>query len=192
VTLSKVQQIAVRGLYQDAGINAVAGQESSQAPRYLAELERKLQASGGEVPLPERLSSPLLAELRHLSGNKQLLKLAEAKDELKVTARLDAKTDAYLVELPSLQLKDVRISPELVSEHERMLTGGFYAELKYNALIAGEKNGRPFGVASLQPIQLSKRSALEEMAQGRAAFSTAEWKALLLRSVGFESSALVY
>ena len=109
-----------------------------------------------------------------------------------VTARLDAKTDSYLVELPSLQIKDVRISPELVQEHERMLTGGFYAEitLEYDAVIAQEKNGRPFGVASLRPIQLSKRSALEEMAAGRASFTTEEWKKVLLRSVGFEPDAL--
>ena len=109
-----------------------------------------------------------------------------------VTARLDAKTDAYLVELPSLQLKDVRISPELVQEHERMLTGGFYAELEleYDAVIASEKNGRPFGVASLRPIQLSKRSALADLSAGRTAFSTDQWKALLLRSVGFEPDAL--
>jgi len=74
----------------------VAGQESSQTPRYLSELERKLQVSGGEAPLPERLSSPLLAELRHLSGNEQLLKLAEAKDELK-TLRLKADERAELI-----------------------------------------------------------------------------------------------
>lgn len=109
-----------------------------------------------------------------------------------VTARLDAKTDAYLVELPSLQLKDVRITSELVQEHERMLTGGFYAEveLEYDAVIAAEKNGRPFGVLNLRPIQLSKRSALQDMAEGRASFSTQQWKALLLRSVGFEPEAL--
>src|SRR3954452_6012707 len=46
-----------------------------------------------------------------------------------ITARLDAATDSYLVTLPSLQLKDVRIRDELVRENERMLTGGFYAEL---------------------------------------------------------------
>src|SRR3954470_15032986 len=41
-----------------------------------------------------------------------------------VTARLDADSDSYLVTLPSLQLKDVRIRDELVRENERMLTGG--------------------------------------------------------------------
>src|SRR2546422_5729219 len=46
-----------------------------------------------------------------------------------VTARLDAKSDAYVVELPSLRLRDVRIDARLVQEHDRMLTGGFYAEI---------------------------------------------------------------
>jgi ATP-dependent Lon protease len=41
-----------------------------------------------------------------------------------ITARLDAKSDSYVASLPSLRLNDVRISPELIKEHERMLTGG--------------------------------------------------------------------
>src|SRR5438105_981597 len=39
-----------------------------------------------------------------------------------ITARLDAHSDSYLATLPSLRLNDVRISPDLVSDHERMLT----------------------------------------------------------------------
>src|SRR5450432_2475208 len=52
-----------------------------------------------------------------------------------VSARLDAKTDSYVATLPSLQLKDVSIDDKLVSDNERMLTGGFYAEidLSYDA-----------------------------------------------------------
>jgi ATP-dependent Lon protease len=76
-------------------------------------------------------------------------------------------------------LIDVRISPELVKENERMLTGGFYAEvtLGYDASIAQEKGGRPFGVESLRAIQLSKREVLDVLGQGaRANFTTAEWR----------------
>jgi len=169
-------------------------------PTYVGEfLLGRYCASTDEEEIREGLEvvQRMMSERTVRAGTQELFK-ARARERGSVrlidlvTARLDAKTDAYLVELPSLQIKDVRISPELVSEHERMLTGGFYAELEleYDALIAGEKNGRPFGVASLRPIQLSKRSALGEMARGRAQFSTAEWKALLLRSVGFEPSAL--
>ena len=55
-----------------------------------------------------------------------------------VKARLDAKNDCYLAELPSLALRDVRVPDRFVKEHERMLTDGFYAEvtLGYDAVIA--------------------------------------------------------
>ena len=54
-------------------------------------------------------------------------------------------TDSYLATLPSLQLNDVRIADKLVNDHERMLTGGFYAEvdLGYDAAIAQEKARTP-------------------------------------------------
>lgn len=105
-----------------------------------------------------------------------------------VTARLDARTDSYVAVLPSLRLNDVRISPELVKEHERMLTGGFYAEvtLSYDSAIAQESHGRPFGVDGLRAIQLSKREVLQVLAEGRKRFTTEAWKGFILRSVGLE------
>ena len=109
-----------------------------------------------------------------------------------VTARLDAKSDSYVASLPSLRLNDVRITPDLVKEHERMLTGGFYAEvtLGYDASIAQEKGGRPFGIDSLRAIQLSKREVLDVLAKGRSGFTTGQWRDVLLRSVGFEPAGL--
>ncbi len=109
-----------------------------------------------------------------------------------ISARLDAKTDSYVATLPSLQLKDVGVDDKLVRDNERMLTGGFYAEvdLTYDAVIAQEKNGRPFLVSSLRPIQLSKRDVLDALYSGRRKFSTADWKCFLLRSVGLEPSAM--
>lgn len=109
-----------------------------------------------------------------------------------ITARLDARTDSYLATLPSIQIRDARIGAELVSQHERMLTGGFYAEveLSYDAFIAEESNGRPFGIAAIRPIQISKRDVLEDFAKGRKLYSTDEWKDFLLRSIGMEPSKL--
>lgn len=109
-----------------------------------------------------------------------------------ISARLDAKTDSYVATLPSLQLKDVGIDDKLVRDNERMLTGGFYAEvdLSYDAVIAQEKNGRPFLVSALRPIQLSKRDVLDALYAGRRKFSTADWKSFLLRSVGLEPTVM--
>lgn len=109
-----------------------------------------------------------------------------------ITARLDAKTDSYLATLPSLRLNNVRITAEMVSENDRMLTGGFYAEidLEYDAAIAQESNGRPFGIAGLRPIQLSQRNVLDILYKGREHFTLEEWKDFLVRSVGMEPSEL--
>jgi ATP-dependent Lon protease len=131
------------------------------------------------------------------AGEEELFKArARENGEVKIidliTARLDAKTDSYLASLPGLRLTDVRISPELIKKHERMLTGGFYAEISlgYDAAIAQESNGRPFGIESLREIQLSKRDVLDALTESRKAFTTEEWKSFLLRSVGIESERL--
>jgi ATP-dependent Lon protease len=109
-----------------------------------------------------------------------------------ISARLDAKTDSYVATLPSLQLKDVGIEDKLVRDNERMLTGGFYAEvdLSYDAMIAQEKNGRPFTVSALRPIQLSKRDVLDALYAGRRHFTTDQWKSFLLRSIGLEPTGM--
>jgi len=109
-----------------------------------------------------------------------------------VKARLDAKNDCYVAELPSLNLTDVAIPDRLVRENERMLTGGFYAEvtLEYDALAAQEKNGRPFRIAHLRPIQMSRPDVLDVLAKGRHNFTTDEWRRFLIRSIGLEPEAL--
>ena len=101
------------------------------------------------------------------AGEEELFKSrAREKGPVKIidliTVRLDAKTDSYLATIPSLRLHDARIESDLIGQHERMLTGGFYAEitLSYDPIIAQEKNGRPFAVDSLREIQLSKRDVL--------------------------------
>ncbi len=138
-----------------------------------------------------------LSERTVRAGNENLIQsIAREKGQARIidiiSARLDAKTDSYVAELPSLKLRDVRISAELVTEHQRMLTGGFYAEvtLGYDPTIAQEKNGRPFGIDGLRAIQLSQRDVLEKMAQARAKLSTVEWKDFLLRSIGLEPAQL--
>ena len=131
------------------------------------------------------------------SGEQELFKAkAREKGAIKlidlVKTRLDAKNDCFLCELPSLGIRDVRIGDALVHEHERMLTDGFYAEvnLTYDAAIAQEKNGRPFAIDSLRPIQLSKPNVLETLEQARKQFNLQQWMDFLIRSIGLEPSAL--
>jgi len=159
--------------------------------RYCASTDPKDIEEGIEIVQRQLKSRTVKA------GEEELFK-ARAREEGAVKiidvikARLDTRTDSYLATLPSLRLNNVRISPELVNSHDRMLTGGFYAEitLVYDAVIAQEQSGRPFGVDNLREIQLSKRDILEVMAEARKSFTTEEWKAFLFRSIGLEPETL--
>lgn len=108
-----------------------------------------------------------------------------------VSVRFSEKDQGYIATLPSLNLTRVRIADKIVDENERLLTGGFYAEvtLEYDSIIAEEK-GNAFGISSLRPIQMSKRDVLEVMAKAREKLSSEEWRNFLLRSIGLEPETL--
>ncbi len=131
------------------------------------------------------------------TGDEELFKAkAREKGSVRVIdivkARLDAKHDRYVAELPSLALRDVPIPDKEVQDNERMLTDGFYAEvdLEYDALGAQAAGGSPFKIATLRPIQMSSPDVLDRLAQARTHFTTAEWIDLLIRSIGLEPTAL--
>ena len=131
------------------------------------------------------------------SGEEELFK-ARAREQGSVKlidivkCRLDARNDCYVAELPSLVLNDVSIPDTVVNENERMLTDGFYAEvvLEYDSVVAQEKNGKPFRIASLRPIQMSGPNVLSVLAKARLQFTTNEWCDFLIRSIGLEPSTL--
>ena len=169
-------------------------------PTYVVEfLLGRYCASTNEQEIEEGLTvvERQLADRTVRTGEEELFK-ARARDQgsIKlidiVRAKLDAKTDSFVAELPSLAIKDVRIDDLLVKQHERMLTDGFYAEitLSYDAAIAQEKGGRPFAIDSLRAIQLSKADVLDTLKHGRRNFTTEEWERVLLRSVGLEPATL--
>nr|WP_127881954.1 BREX system Lon protease-like protein BrxL [Pseudomonas carnis] len=158
--------------------------------RYCASIDQEEIDEGLEIVQRQLKSRTVRAGEEELFKAKAL-ETGEVKIIDLVTARVDNKGE-YVASLPSLRLTDVRISSELVNQHQRMLTGGFYAELgvTFDVAIAQEAKGRPFGITSLREIQLSKRDVLDILAQARQAFTTEEWKCFLLRSIGIESGEL--
>ena len=169
-------------------------------PTYVVEfLLGRYCATTDEAEIQEGLAivERQLADRTVRSGSEELFKArARERGSVKlidvVRARLDARTDSLIAELPSLSLRDVRIEDALVKQHERMLTDGFYAEitLGYDAAIALEKNGRPFEIEALRAIQLSKANLLDALQRGRREFACEDWRRLLLRSIGLEPDAL--
>src|ERR1700686_2886035 len=158
--------------------------------RYCASVNESEIAEGLEIVEKQ------LNEQTVRTGEEKLFKArAKETESVKIIdilrAKLDAKNDCYVAELPSLNLRDVRIDDQLVRDNERMLTDGFYAEvtLAYDGIIAQEKGGRPFGVSSLRPIQMSKADVLDVYAKARGSFRTDQWIDFLLRSIGLEPAA---
>ena len=154
--------------------------------RYCATTDRDEIVAGLE------LVQRSLQERTVRAGEEELFKhRAREKGRVKIIdllrARLDSRSDAYKAELPSLQLNDIHISSELVNEHQRMLTGGFYAEvtLEYIAALDQQQGGQPFRVEAIRPIQMSTHDALGVFTSGRSLFTLDQWRSLLLRSVGF-------
>jgi ATP-dependent Lon protease len=169
-------------------------------PTYVVEfLLGRYCASVNEAEIAEGLAivEQQLKDRTVRTGDEELFK-ARAKEDGSVRiidlvkARLDAKNDCYVAELPSLALRDVRITGQMVTDNERMLTDGFFAEvtLGYDGVIAQEQGGRPFSIESIRPIQMSKADILEVYGKGRAAFTTQEWIDILIRSIGWEPSSL--
>lgn len=151
---------------------------------------------------PDEIEEGLEIVQRQLSsrtvraGEEELFKARAYKDGSAklidiVSVKFVEKENGYLASLPSLNLNKVRIPDKVVDDNERLLTGGFYAEvtLEYDSIIAEEK-GNAFGIAELRPIQMSKRNVLDVMTEARINYTSDEWRDFLIRSIGLEPSAL--
>jgi len=201
MTMDHLDEVAVKALDGYLVRKDLVRKFSKQfpVPTYVVEfLLGRYCASTDEAEIAEGLElvQKSLQNKAVSNGNEELFKAhAREKGKIKiidlVTAKLDSRRDVYVAKLPSLQLDDVRISRDLVMANERMLTGGFYAEvtLEYDKAMT-DQHMNPFGIAEIREIQLSKADVLQTLCEARKAFTTEEWKGFLLRCAGYEPTAL--
>lgn len=109
-----------------------------------------------------------------------------------VTVSLDIKHDCYLAEFSNLGIKGIPISEEYPTQFDRLLCGGIWCivRLEYE-YIEEEKNDSPIHIIKLTPIQMPHVD-INELKEGRKAFSKEEWIDVLLRSIGMEPDILKY
>ena len=135
----------------------------------------------------------------------------------KVSAYLDERRDIYVANLSNLAIEPFVMPDEYVRRYTKMLTGGIWCIARIQYLrpediaadplsdVFGEdpaatikpkpsRNGKgpensPFHIASLTPIQMPNLD-VDELISHRADFTADEWIALILRSAGYEPSAL--
>lgn len=105
----------------------------------------------------------------------------------KISVRLDPSKDKYWAHISNLNINDANIDDQLITSHEKLLTGGIWAiiDIDYDSLqIIGGKI-YPFVVSKIRPIQLSSFDE-NRIKETRSAFSKEEWLNVLLRSGGYE------
>src|SRR5262245_46782801 len=93
----------------------------------------------------------------------------------------------YWARLAASGLDFVHVEPELVHRHERLFTGGIWAniELSYDETIVHRGVTRPFVLQRLAPIQIAS-THLDEFVEGRRRFTRDEWVDVLLRTMGYD------
>lgn len=132
----------------------------------------------------------------------------------KITVELDEREDKYVAWFTNLNMDPFEVSSDLVVHNEKLLVGGIWCivKIEYVGLNKEEeeqfeediwgnqkkkkkvkkKKSRydsPFEIASLKPIQMPNLD-LDEIREARNQFTKDEWISLLLKSAGYEPSAL--
>ena len=126
-----------------------------------------------------------------------------------VTVHLDIKKDCFFAEFSNLGLTNVPITDDYPEKHDRLLCGGIWCivQLEYESEgdssfgitdIDGQpisskqkkqKDISPISIHKLTPIQMPHID-IEEVREGRKAFTQKEWMDVMLRSCGYEPEQL--
>lgn len=110
-----------------------------------------------------------------------------------ITVKLDIRKNRFFAEFSNLGLGDVPIEDEYPEQYDRLLCGGIWCivQLEYEYNEEDKKNGYPIQIRKLTPIQMPHID-IDELKNGRQAFTKDEWIDVLLRSIGMEPDELSY
>ena len=105
----------------------------------------------------------------------------------KVKVRYIADDQTHWAEVVNFGNRFVHIRESEVRQHERLLTGGLWADIELMHLPDDDGGGkkRPFWIDDFKPIQVATFN-LDEYVELRSQFTTDEWIDLVMRSIGLE------
>ena len=128
-----------------------------------------------------------------------------------VTVHLDIKKDCFFAEFFNLGLTNVPITDDYPEKYDRLLCGGIWCIVQLEYEVEGDssfgiinadgdplrskqkkqKDISPISIHKLTPIQMPHID-IDELKQGRKAFTKDEWLDVLLRSIGMEPDEFTY
>src|ERR1039458_9840083 len=127
---------------------------------------------------------------RHDEANKAQAKVEQLGRHRfidRVEVRFLPSENKYWASMDNFGYTRIHIPADFYRRFERLLEGGIWAIVDVEFRVDAEKNGSPFHITELKPIQLA-RFDFDEYCQGRRDFSTDEWLDVLLRSAGLEGT----
>lgn len=101
----------------------------------------------------------------------------------KVSARLNDHLDMYEASFANLGLDRVPVGDSFIRQHPKLLSEGVWSIVTLGYLGAGDREGSPWYVDNIKPIQISGIS-LEDYKVSRNKYDTDEWVDLLMQSIG--------
>ena len=109
-----------------------------------------------------------------------------------VNVELNLKYDTYFASFSNLGVGNIPISESYPEKFDRLLCGGIWCivQLEYDYDEEDSKN-TPIRIVKLDPIQMPHID-IEELKEGRKAFTKDEWINVILRSIGMEPDKLTY
>lgn len=107
----------------------------------------------------------------------------------RLTVRLDVKKDKYFAEFSNLGINGIEIDEEYPNQYDRLLCGGIWCLINLSYNHQEMSNESAIKILNLKPIQMPKVN-IKKYKENRAAFTTDQWKDILLRSIGMEPDEL--
>lgn len=110
-----------------------------------------------------------------------------------ITVNLNMRDNIYQADFSNLGIRGIPIADEYPEKYDRLLCGGIWCivQLNYEYVEEEKKNGTPIRITKLTPIQMPHID-IEDLKQGRQAFTKEEWLDVMLRSIGMEPDELSY
>lgn len=126
----------------------------------------------------------ILSKLRN-NGNHTVIDM--------ITVNLNMKANIYQASFSNLGISGIEIADEYPEKYDRLLSGGIWCivQLSYEYVEEEKKNSTPIKIMKLTPIQMPHID-IEELKEGRKAFTKEEWLDIMLRSIGMEPDELTY
>jgi len=109
----------------------------------------------------------------------------------KVSVQLNEKRDCYEATFSNLGLRRVALQDHFIKSYQKLLSEGVWCIVVIGYLATDEKDGSPWIIESLKPIQVSNVN-LAEYKELRRAFTKNEWVDAIMQTIGLNPEEFTF